>query len=133
MHTFSLRVKIIFIFSSFEFVTGEMSKRFKKTIRTVMKTIPIIFLLFCSSLVIDCKSEDVEKENTDNNPYEFHIGGVLSSNASEGFFKQTIEVTYRIYRHFLYVLNRFIIYMCVHTVYIFNLASKLQHAVHETR
>lgn len=59
---------------------------------SLMKTFFTVFTWFCVFLVINCNSEIVEKENTDNNPYEFHIGGVLSSNASEDYFKQTIEV-----------------------------------------
>lgn len=58
-----------------------------------MKTVLSVFLLLGSFITtIDCKNEDKEKDNTDNNPYEFHIGGVLSSNNSESYFKQTIEV-----------------------------------------
>lgn len=60
-----------------------------------MKMITSVFL-FCLVFTIQCKDEDVEKENTENNPYEFHIGGVLSSNASEDYFKQTIEVMYNL-------------------------------------
>ncbi|CAI6345580.1 unnamed protein product [Macrosiphum euphorbiae] len=55
-----------------------------------MKPVSSVFLLFLFSIFY-CKSENIEKENTDNNPYEFHIGGVLSSNASEDYFKLTIE------------------------------------------
>lgn len=58
------------------------------------KTVLSVFLLFCSIFILNCNSENSEKENTDNNPYEFHIGGVLSGNESESYFKQTIEVTY---------------------------------------
>jgi len=61
-----------------------------------MKPVFSVFLL-CLFSIFYCKSENTEKENTDNNPYEFHIGGVLSSNASEGYFKQTIEVMYSLY------------------------------------
>lgn len=127
-------------FSAFDVVTEKMSKRFE---------IPIVFLLlFCLSLVTDCKTDDAEKENTDNNPYEFHIGGVLSNNGSEGYFKQTIEVTYTSYTIFISnfnVLNNFRgglpmqyvyhFYACsyYYCLYNYNLASKLQHAVHETR
>lgn len=59
-------------------------------------------LLLCLFSINYCKSENIEKENTDNNPYEFHIGGVLSSNASEGYFKQTIEVMYNLYISIIY-------------------------------
>jgi len=61
-----------------------------------MKPVFSVFLI-CLFSIFYCKSENIEKENTDNNPYEFHIGGVLSSNASEGYFKQTIEVMYNLY------------------------------------
>lgn len=61
---------------------------------SVVKTVSGVFLLL-SFIMNNCRSEDIEKDNTDNNPYEFHIGGVLSSNASEGYFKQTIEVMAR--------------------------------------
>lgn len=48
------------------------------------------------SLVILTKlsfaSENFVKENIDNNPHEFHIGGVLSSFESEEYFHRTIEV-----------------------------------------
>lgn len=61
----------------------------------------IKFTVFCVFFIgllfsLNCKSENIETENTDNNPYEFHIGGVLSSNGSEDYFKQTIEVMYKI-------------------------------------
>lgn len=59
--------------------------------------------LFCLFFTFQCKGENIEKENTDNNPYEFHIGGVLSSNASEDYFKQTIEVMYLHYNILLYI------------------------------
>lgn len=72
-----------------------MSKIFKVQL-SIMKPIFSVFLL-CLFSIFYCKSENTEKENTDNNPYEFHIGGVLSSNASEGYFKQTIEVMYNLY------------------------------------
>jgi len=61
-----------------------------------MKLVFSVFLL-CFIFIFYCKSENIEKENTDNNPYEFHIGGVLSSNTSEDYFKQTIEVMYNLY------------------------------------
>lgn len=57
----------------------------------------VFLLLFCGGALLtsddycEC-AEHADKENTDNNPYEYHIGGVLSSNDSEGYFKQTIEV-----------------------------------------
>lgn len=60
-----------------------------------MKPVFVVFLL-CLVCIFNCKSEHIEKENTDNNPYEFHIGGVLSSNGSEDYFKQTIEVMYKL-------------------------------------
>lgn len=65
----------------------------------VTKTAPAVVFLLITVLcfVSDCRSDNIEKENTDNNPYEFHIGGVLSSNASESYFKQTIEVTYNVF------------------------------------
>jgi len=69
-----------------------------------MKPVFSVFLLFLF-FIFDCKSENLEKENTDNNPYEFHIGGVLSSNASEDYFKQTIEVMYNLY--LICVMNNF--------------------------
>lgn len=70
----------------------------------VMKTVSSVFPLLCLLFIINnCKSEDIEKDNTDNNPYEFHIGGVLSSNASEGYFKQTIEVIIMLYNNTLYL------------------------------
>jgi len=72
-----------------------MSKIFKFQF-SIMKPVSSVFLLFLFSIFY-CKSENTEKENTDNNPYEFHIGGVLSSNASESYFKQTIEVMYNLY------------------------------------
>jgi len=72
-----------------------MSKIFKFEL-SMMKPVFSVFLL-CLFSIFYCKSEITEKENTDNNPYEFHIGGVLSSNASEGYFKQTIEVMYIFY------------------------------------
>lgn len=53
-----------------------------------------VFLLFRLFSIINCNSETPKAENTDNNPCDFHIGGVLSSNESEHHFKQTIEVTY---------------------------------------
>jgi len=67
-----------------------------------MKPVFNVFLL-CLFSIFYCNSENPEKENTDNNPYEFHIGGVLSSNASEDYFKQTIEVMY----------NLFILIICI--------------------
>jgi len=72
-----------------------MSKIFKIQF-SKMKPVFSVFLLILFS-IFHCKSENLEKENTDNNPYEFHIGGVLSSNASEDYFKQTIEVMYNLY------------------------------------
>lgn len=68
-----------------------------------MKIVTSVFL-FCLVFTNQCKGEDVEKENTENNPYEFHIGGVLSSNASEDYFKQTIEVMYNKIYLYLYLL-----------------------------
>lgn len=58
-------------------------------------TVPTALLFFCLFFAFECRSEHSDRDNTDNNPYEFHIGGVLSSNASENYFKQTIEVTPR--------------------------------------
>lgn len=74
-----------------------MSKKSKSKF-SIMKTFSSVLVPLCLFIIINnCKSEDIEKDNTDNNPYEFHIGGVLSSNASEGYFKQTIEVIINTY------------------------------------
>lgn len=72
-----------------------MSSKLTVTFINMKYTIFSIFI-FGLLFLFNCKSENVEKENTDNNPYEFHIGGVLSSNTSEDYFKQTIEVMYTI-------------------------------------
>lgn len=72
-----------------------MSSKF--TIKFInMKYTVLSIFLFGLIFSLNCKSENIEKENTDNNPYEFHIGGVLSSNTSEDYFKLTIEVMYTI-------------------------------------
>lgn len=73
----------------------------------VTRTRPAAAFLLITALcfVSDCRSDNVEKENTDNNPYEFHIGGVLSSNASESYFKQTIEVMYNVFMCMFIVLR----------------------------
>lgn len=71
-----------------------MSKKMKVNFN-VMKLTLRVFSLVCLFFVFNCKSEIVEKENTDNNPCDFHIGGVLSSNESEHHFKQTIEVMHK--------------------------------------
>jgi len=68
---------------------------------SIMSSVLSVLWFLYLFLVLKCKCENIEKENTDNNPYEFHIGGVLSSNASESYFKQTIEVMYSI----IYLIN----------------------------
>lgn len=78
-----------------------MIKKYKYNC-SVMKKVLHVFMWFCLFLILNCKSENIEKENTDNNPYEFHIGGVLSSNASEDYFKQTIEVMYTFFYKYFY-------------------------------
>lgn len=76
-----------------------MSKKHNVNCTVVQKMFCSVLLLLCSIFVINCNSEN-DKENTDNNPYEFHIGGVLSGSESENYFKQTIEVTYTFFKKY---------------------------------